>query len=114
MALDNDPESIRVARANATQNAILGEIAIQQADLLRQAGRPMNQYDLVCANLIFDLLIAGSQVIAKSVKAEGNLVLAGILRGQFRRLEEHYRNEGFRLALSQVRREWHSGLFVRV
>lgn len=71
------------------------------------------RYDVVCANLIFDLLIAECERVVNRVKPDGVLVLAGILETQFERVVAAYAGQGLRLVATQVEKEWQSGSFVR-
>ena len=47
-------------------------------------GQRRQGYDLVCANLISDLLITERRRIAAQLKRTGTLVLAGILQSEFK------------------------------
>ncbi len=51
-ALDSDPESIRVARANARRNGVSGKIRFRQQDLTKLPCSSRQKYALVCANLL--------------------------------------------------------------
>src|SRR5882757_755855 len=86
-AFDFDPESVRVALANARVNQVAGRIKITQDDVTKQPMRPARQYDLVCANLISNLLIAERRRIVAQVKPGGILVLAGILKLEFAQVQ---------------------------
>ena len=108
---DFDPEAIRIARANAKQNEVLGAVQLVCQDLLRQPLRSQRNYDLVCANLIFDLLLEGSARIVNRLKPGGVLVLAGILRAQFPQVRKQYEKHGLRLICSKAENEWVAGTF---
>ena len=112
-ALDFDPVAIRVAKANARRNRVQNRIAITRKDLTRLPVMSKTQYDLVCANLIDSLLIQQSARIIDRLKPYGKLVLAGILSTQFLGVQRAYEALGFKLTVSDVEREWRSGLFER-
>ncbi len=111
-AFDNDPQAVRVARSNAIRNRVQHRIKIQSRDLKKlpfRAGR----FDLVCANLLDDLLISEARRIAARLKPDGVLVLAGILAQQFQRVRNAFERLGFKLLETHVEREWQSGAFQR-
>jgi ribosomal protein L11 methyltransferase len=78
---------------------------------------PLNaarQFDLVCANLTEDLLLAGRRRICNRLRPGGKLVLAGILRSQFEAVRRAYEATGLKLAVYQPEGDWASGAFVRI
>jgi ribosomal protein L11 methyltransferase len=110
-ALDIDVEAIRVARENARRNEVLDQLALVRRDLSRLPLEARERYDLICANLIFDLLLAEKRRILNRLRRAGRLVLAGILRGQFRALCQAYEREGWMLVERRREGEWESGAF---
>jgi ribosomal protein L11 methyltransferase len=111
-ALDLDPEAIRVARANARQNGVAGQVRLMRKDLADLPGVPANQYDLVCANLILEILLQEKRRIVNRLKPGGRLVLAGILRRQIAPVRDAYENSGLKLAEQRAEQEWKSASFV--
>lgn len=111
-AFDFDPDAVRIAGENARQNEVL--IQLRKADICKLPPRSACQFDVVCANLIFDLLLAQRSRILARVRPEGLLVLAGILRRQFGEVRLAYEEAGWRLVAERVSGEWHSGAFKRV
>ena len=112
-AIDLDPASIRVARANAARNRVAHGLELRGQDLLRWPIRASRKYDLICANLMYDLLLAGQRRILNRLRPRGLLILAGILRTQFPALREAYEAAGLKLADHQAEGEWESGAFIR-
>jgi ribosomal protein L11 methyltransferase len=110
-AVDFDPASVRVARENARRNGVAAQVAITQGDVTKLPARPTRHYDLVCANLISTLLVAERRRIVRRVSPDGLLVLAGILRSEFKKVQAAYEQLGFQLAASKTGREWRSGAF---
>jgi ribosomal protein L11 methyltransferase len=110
-AFDFDPESVRVAQANAQTNGVAGQLRIARSDLTKLSTKAARQYDLVCANLISTLLIAECQRIAARTKPNGILVVAGILRAEFHLVQAAFESLGFRLVGSRREQEWASGAF---
>ncbi len=110
-ALDFDPEAVRVAQANARVNQIQTKLEIARDDATKLPLRPARKYDLVCANLISNLLIAERRRIVAQVNRGGTLVLAGILRTEFLEVAKAFEGLGLQLVRCKVEKEWRSGSF---
>lgn len=113
-AFDFDPEAVRVAKENAAKNRVADKVKLKQADLTKQPAKSRQRYEVVCANLIYDLLIAEAAKISARVQPGGLLVLAGILETQFALVETAFGKLGWKLVDSKVEKEWRSGSFRRV
>ncbi len=113
-AFDFDPESVRVAKENAMVNNAARAIKLSRADLTKISVRAPRRFDVVCANLMYDLLIAERKRIVNRLEPEGTLVLAGILATQFERVQQAYAELGFKLVRTRLEKEWQSGAFERV
>jgi ribosomal protein L11 methyltransferase len=113
MALDFDPESIRVARANAKQNRVSRTLQLLRADLTQMPLRSRTRHDFICANLIAPLLLTEGWRLVNRLKPGGRLVLAGILRREFPLVQACYRRLGLKFIGGRSEKEWRSGAFVR-
>jgi ribosomal protein L11 methyltransferase len=113
-AFDFDPESVRVARENISKNRVDGQLKLTRGDITKLPLQPARQYDLVCANLISNLLIAEKRRIVNRLKPDGTLVLAGILATEFAEVERAFADMKLRLASRRVENEWCSGSFCFV
>jgi ribosomal protein L11 methyltransferase len=112
-AFDNDRDAIRIAKENAGTNRLSNLISFARKDLTSWKP-PRHRYDLVCANLQEDLLLAQCLKIVEAVSARGILVLAGLLHSQFRDVQKRYSQEGLCPQTSQVCGQWTSGTFARL
>ncbi len=110
-AFDHDPESVRVSSANARRNRVQERIRFREADLCKLPARSREAYDVVCANLLADVLIQEAPRILRRVKRPGLLVIAGILRAEFQRVNHFYRSRGLRILRTRVEGEWQSGAY---
>jgi len=110
-AFDFDPESVRVAKENARKNKVQTQVKPVRGDVTKLPLKPARQYDLVCANLISNLLIAERRRIVNRLKKDGTLVLAGILAAEFSEVERAFADMKLRLTASRVENEWCSGSF---
>jgi ribosomal protein L11 methyltransferase len=110
-ALDNDPESIRVSRANARRNGVSAKIRFLRQDLTRLPRRSARRYSLVCANLIANLLLAEQGRILARLREDGVLLVAGILEAEFAQVQSAFEKVGLHLMASRTQNEWRSGAF---
>lgn len=111
---DFDPDCVRTARENAALNGMTSSVLFEQADVTRLPKRPVRRFDVVCANLMADLLIAEASRLSVRVTRGGRLILAGILTTQFPAVEDAFSKLGWTRLHDCVEREWRSGSFVRV
>jgi ribosomal protein L11 methyltransferase len=113
-AFDFDPESVRVAKENARKNRVDAKLKPTRGDVTKLPLKPARQYDLVCANLISNLLIAEKRRIVNQLKPDGTLVMAGILAVEFGEVERAFVELNLKLIAKRVENEWCSGSFCFV
>ena len=97
-AFDYDPQSVIVARNNSRKNRVADRIKLARADLTKLPHGSTKQYDIVCANLLANILIAERDRILARVKPDGALVVAGILKREFSAVQRAYGIAGWRLS----------------
>jgi len=113
-AIDFDAQAIRVAKQNARMNRVSSRLRISRKDIARVPLRSRKKYDLICANLTMDLLIAQRSRILSRLARGGTLVLAGILLREFEQIERHYRRGGMKLIAGRSDGAWRSGAFTKL
>ena len=111
-AIDFDSEAVRVANENAKRNRVTQAVKTSMGDVSKLSLKPRVKFDVVCANLFYDLLMANAARLIARVKPGGVLVLAGILDEQFVEVKAAIENSGMKLKRAGRRGEWHSGTFV--
>ncbi|MEA2114512.1 MAG: 50S ribosomal protein L11 methyltransferase, partial [Thermodesulfobacteriota bacterium] len=105
VAIDNDPEAVRVATENIANNNLQHKINTSATELAGIRGR----FDLVCANIVHDVLVDMAPAIARSLSPGGRLVLAGILCGtQEKSIIDIYRQLNITLLTTAHEDEWAS------
>ncbi|WP_339137188.1 MAG: 50S ribosomal protein L11 methyltransferase [Candidatus Electrothrix sp. GW3-4] len=110
VSIDNDPEAVRVAGENIAHNKLAGKIRVSGDGLADLTG----SFDLVCANIIHDVLVAMAPTLAGLVSKQGAVVLAGILQGeQEKNILRVYKEFGFILQEARYEDEWVSLFLVR-
>ena len=110
-AFDFDPESVRVAKENIRVNDVSAQIKIKRGDVAKLELKPGRTFDLVCANLISNLLETERKKIVAQLSPGGTLVLAGILRTEFLDVQKAFAGLGMELLRCKSDREWRSGSF---
>lgn len=110
-AFDFDPESIRVSRANARRNRVQHRVRPVRHDLTRLSVRSPRRWDIICANLTADLLLSQAEKICARLKPGGHLIIAGVLRSEFRQICDKFVKFQLTLADNKVEEDWHSGRF---
>jgi ribosomal protein L11 methyltransferase len=114
-AFDHDPAAIRVSRQNVKKNHLRHRLWPRRADLtmLRNIkNKNPRRYDIICANLACDLLVNEASKICARLNPGGKLIVAGILRREFREVQKTLRRFNLTLQVSTANKCWQSGQFV--
>jgi ribosomal protein L11 methyltransferase len=112
LAFDCDPEAVRAACGNLRKNRVAARVALRRGDLGRWPLRARRRYDLVCANLTSDLLLAHAKKIRNLVCPGGRLVIAGILGREFPEVCAKFRRFNLTFEEGRVHSIWRSGQFA--
>lgn len=112
-AFDFDPVAVRIAQANVRRNRVDHKVSCRRQDLTKLPALSKKKFDVICANLISDLLIAEADRILNRLAPGGHLIVAGILSSQFADVQSAFEKKGLKLLDTKVEREWQSGLFGR-
>lgn len=76
---DFDPKAVEVSQENAVRNHT-PDIKFTETDILKWKAR--EQYDIVIANIFYDILEAGFPQIIRALRPGGTLMVSGILKTQ--------------------------------
>ena len=115
-AVDIDENSVKIASENAAKNHIpprkyktfSGNIITDKA-LVSAIG---SGYDVVCANIVADVLVAMSAIFPNFIKDGGKLVVSGIIDQRLDEVLESIENAGFELAEQKHKDDWNAAIFV--
>ncbi|MBX2812624.1 MAG: 50S ribosomal protein L11 methyltransferase [Myxococcales bacterium] len=103
VAIDNDPEAVRVA----TQNRDLNVFAEHQIDISgNELAQITGQFQTVVANVLAQPLIELAPDIVPKVAAGGRLGLSGVLASQVDEVTNAYVSRGMTLAEVRHQGEW--------
>ena len=105
---------MRVANENTELNEVAAVLSVTHDDITQVPKKPKQRYSGVCANLIYDLLIAERDRLLARVTPGGSLVLAGILETQFGMVRKAFEEAGWKLVAATTDKEWRSGTFMEV
>ncbi len=116
-AVDIDDNSVRIAAENAQKNgisperytALCGDITSDEK-LREKIG---GGYDIVCANIVADVLIAMSGFFAGFLKDKGKLIVSGIIDARREEVLCTISSCGFELVKSANSEDWNAAYFVR-
>jgi ribosomal protein L11 methyltransferase len=95
--LDNDPLAVAAARRYWETNGSPGGARVSWAEADVLCWEPEQAYDLVLGNLFSDILRAAMPRIRRAVRAEGTVILSGILGEQAEGVVEAASATGLRL-----------------
>ena len=100
VAIDNDPDAVRIAHENFAINAV--DVAASADPLKAVPGR----FDIVVANILPHVLIALRDELVPRVADGGVLLLSGIMGQQLDRVRASFVDAGMRSAREDRDGEW--------
>jgi ribosomal protein L11 methyltransferase len=109
LAIDNDPQAVEIAAHNVTHNHLQDRIHTSTTPIAKIE----DSFDLICANIVHDVLVAMIPDFRRLLPPGGVLILAGVLQGeQERNLQNLLSATGLHLEDSNRDGEW-VGLFFK-
>ena len=116
-AADITDDSIRITRENLIKNGFGEEsFEVYEGDIT-SSGRLREKigggFDLVCANIVADVLIAMSPYFGEFLKPEGKLIISGIIDDRLDEVLEKVKSEGFELKEQKNLDDWNAAYFVK-
>ncbi|MFZ5797494.1 MAG: 50S ribosomal protein L11 methyltransferase [Desulfobulbus sp.] len=103
LAIDNDPEAVKVARHNVAANSLDWTVAVDDKPLAEVQG----SFNLILANIVHDVLCTMAPDFKRLLQDKGLVILSGILRGkQVQNLEKVFTDNGLELLCTEHEEEW--------
>ncbi len=103
LGIDNDPEAVRAASENVLLNRLDTIMEVSQKPLQEIGGG----FDLIVANIIHDVLVTMVDTLATLLRADGDLILSGILQGtQEENIIAVFGGCGFTFVERKQKEEW--------
>ena len=97
-AYDIDPMSVRVANENIRESGLEGKISCEQSDLLRQVENRVGGYDIICANIVADIIIRMTPDVAPFMSKNTVLLASGIIAERCDDVVACFEEHGFKIA----------------
>ena len=112
LAVDIDPEAVRVTNVNAKINDCAQYILAGTGDVHASIIQEHAPYDLVMANILAQPLIEMASDLSALIAHDGHLILSGLLTRQESDILSAYGHHGLSLVNSYRREDW-SALLLR-
>ncbi len=105
IGVDIDAQSVKTAIANAEINGVSDKTEFLVGDL---ADKISGKYDVVCANIVADVVIRLFDNVADFMKDDGILIVSGIIDMRAAEVEAAAIEHSFTISESLTREEWHA------
>ena len=96
-AYDIDPMSVRVANENIRESGLESVITCEQSDLLRQVENRIGGYDIICANIVADIIIRMTPDVAPFMGKQTVLLASGIISERCDDVVKCFEQHGFKI-----------------
>ena len=96
-AYDIDPMSVRVANENIRESGLEDKITCEQSDLLKQVENRVGGYDIICANIVADIIIRMTPDVAPFMGEQTVLLASGIISERCDDVARCFEKNGFRI-----------------
>ena len=104
-AYDIDPTAVRVARENIKDSG-LANVTCDQSDLLKQVSLEGGEYDLVCANIVADIIIRMTPDVGRYMKDDAILLASGIIAERCDDVVACFEANGFKIVEKLTDNDW--------
>lgn len=101
--IDIDAQSVKTARENAALNGVSEKSEFTVGNLAEKAS---GQYNIVCANIVADVIIRLFENVADFMTDDGILIVSGIIDMRAKDIEKAAKERGFKIRESLTREEW--------
>lgn len=116
-AVDIDENSVKIAKENAAKNNIPEDVytaycgnIIEDKALVSKLG---TGYDLLCANIVADVLIGMSGSFAGFIRDGGTLIVSGIIDSRKDEVLDVIKAQGFKLNEIREKEDWAAASFTK-
>ena len=110
-AYDIDPMAVRVARENIADSG-LDNVTCDTSDLLHHVSLEDGKYDVMCANIVADIIIRMTPDVSTYLKDDGILLASGIILSRCDDVVEAFDKCGYELVEKIIDNDW-CGLAIK-
>lgn len=105
-AYDIDPMSVRVANENIKDSGLSDVITCNQSDLLKQAENVAGGYDVICANIVADIIIRMTPDVSRFMSDKTILLASGIISERRDDVVSCFEENGFKIVELSEENGW--------
>ena len=103
LAVDIDPDAVRVASENVSHNHVEHIVTVQERDLLKNAADTCS----VCVmNIISDVIIAFAASLKEHILPGGLLICSGVVKERTEEVRKALLDAGYEILKTEFRGEW--------
>ena len=110
VGVDIDELAVETAKKNAENNGVDKKTKFFAGDL---ADKVSGKYDIICANIVADVVIRLFSNVADFLSDGGSLIVSGIIDMRADEVEKSAKEQGFRIIKAPTREEWHAYLLKK-
>ena len=103
LAIDIDPDAVKVAAENVKKNGVDGIVSVQQGDLLQ---RFSDVCDICVANIISDVIISFAAPLKSHIRPGGLFICSGIVSLRADEVAQALTDAGYEILRKVTRGEW--------
>ena len=103
LAVDIDPDAVRVAAENVRKNHVDSIVSVQQGDLLQQVSAVC---DICVANIISDVIISFAAPLKSHIRPGGYFICSGIVSVRADEVAAALTAAGYEILRKDTRGEW--------
>lgn len=103
LAIDIDPDAVKVASENIRQNHVEQAVTVQQGNLL---DRVSDVCDICVANIISDVIISFAAPLREHIRPGGLFLCSGIVSLRAEEVAEALTTAGYEILRKETRGEW--------
>ena len=103
LAVDIDPDAVRVASENAQHNHVAGIVTVQHGNLLEKTDAVC---DICVANIISDVVISFAAPLVPHIRPGGLFISSGIVSSRADEVENALVSAGYTIIEKKTRGEW--------
>ena len=105
VGVDIDEAAVKVAQQNAIMNGVGDKTTYIHGDLAQNV---QGEFDIVCANIVADVIIRLLSDVHKYMKPTGVLSVSGIISPKADEVRKSIVENGFTIEQELIREEWHA------
>ncbi|MCQ2455709.1 MAG: 50S ribosomal protein L11 methyltransferase [Clostridia bacterium] len=110
VGVDIDAMSVKTAKENAERNGVSQNTEFLHGDL---ADKVSGKYDIVCANIIADVIIRLFGSVKDFMEDDGKLIISGIIDLRVKDVEKAIEEYNFKIEKKSVKDEWYAFVLTK-